>query len=271
MGLKSAVEKIEDVEEGFRSLYTEQDGKFVLTGVEGMVPSTQLAAVKSEAGGYRIKLKEATTKLEAFGDLDPMKVRESLDRIPELEAAASGKIDPAKMEELVNTRLTTKLAPVQRAHDTLLAENATLKTSLEAMVSKDKLRLISDAIRTTGKAAKVVDSAIEDAILLGERVFELQDDGSVTAKTGVGCTPGIDPASWFQEMQPKRAHWWGPSAGGGARGGSGGGFTGSNPFSHENWNMTEQGQILRTDPKKAEAMAAAAGTTVGGAKPKPRK
>lgn len=269
MGLKATVEKIEDVEEAFRSLYTEQDGKHILTGIDGMVPASQLAAVKTEAGGYRIKLKKADDALALFGDMDPTKTREALDRLPELEAAAAGKLDPAKMDELVAARLTTKLAPIQRERDTFAAENKALKDNVEAFTNKERMRTIGDAIRRDGRAAKVVDTALEDAIMLGERVFEVNEDGSVTAKTGVGCTPGIDPTAWFQEMQPKRAHWWGPSQGGGANGNNGrGGFGGVNPFAIDTWNVTAQGALVRSDRKKADAMAKAAGTTVGGLKPK---
>lgn len=272
MGLKSEVEDIATVDEAFRSLYTEKDGKHVLTGVEGMVPSSQLVAVKTEAGGYRIKLKDATTKLEAFGDLDPLKVAEQLARIPELELAATGKLDDGKINQLVESRLAAKVAPVQRTLDQMIAENTGLKLVNENMTKAEKSRQIGDEIRVAGKKAGVVDSAIDDAILLGERVLEIDDNGAIVVKDKVGYTPGITAIEWFQEVQVKRPHWWGPTFGGGANGSKGGtGFSGPNPFTNENWNMTAQGALVRADPKKASAMAEAAGTKIGGTKPVARK
>lgn len=271
MGLKAVVEDINTVDAAFRTLYTEADGKYTLQ-VEGMVPSTALAAVKTEAGGYRIELKAAKAKLAEFGDLDPAKTAELLNRIPELEIAAAGKIDDKKLEELVTTRLATKIAPIQRERDTFFNEVKTLKEQIDTFNQKEKFRTVGDAIRAAAKKAGVLDVAMDDAIMLGERVFEVGDDRSVTAKDGVGCTPGIDVATWFAEIQPRRSHWWGPSVGGGANGGKGnGGYGGTNPWANETWNMTEQGKILNADRKKAEAMASAAGTKIGGGKPAPKK
>jgi hypothetical protein len=117
------------------------------------------------------------------------------------------------------------------------------------------------------------DTAIDDAVILAERQLEVLDDGNVVTKDKVGVTPGLDPLAWLQEMQSKRPHWWAPSQGGGAGGNRGGGndFTGPNPFSNEHWNMTAQGKLVMTDPKKAEKMATAAGTSIGGMRPKAAK
>lgn len=43
-------------------------------------------------------------------------------------------------------------------------------------------------------------------------------------------------------------------------GGNGGGST--NPFSKESWNMTKQGELMKSNPEQARAMAAAAGVTI---------
>jgi hypothetical protein len=44
----------------------------------------------------------------------------------------------------------------------------------------------------------------------------------------------------------------------------------SNPWTYENWNLTEQGRFfVAFGLVKCEQLAAAAGTTVGGPKPKP--
>ena len=114
---------------------------------------------------------------------------------------------------------------------------------------------------------KVVDTAIEDVTLLAERIFTIDETGKVVAKDNVGCTPGISPEVWLNEMQQKRPHWWGPSAGGGAGGNRGGGSFTSNPWSAEGWNMTQQGQIYNENPAKAEQMARSAGTSIGGQRP----
>ncbi len=49
--------------------------------------------------------------------------------------------------------------------------------------------------------------------------------------------------------------------------GSNGGRNEPNPFSADAWNVTEQGQVVKADAAKAERLAKAAGTTVGGSRP----
>jgi hypothetical protein len=106
-------------------------------------------------------------------------------------------------------------------------------------------------------------------LLLSDRVFEVEEGTNrVVTKDNVGVTPGIDPSVWFTDIQKTRPHWWGPSQGGGAGGNRGGaGDTSVNPFSHANWNLTEQGRLVQADRAKADQLAKAAGTTVGGPRP----
>lgn len=132
--------------------------------------------------------------------------------------------------------------------------------------------MIGGALGKAARDLKVVDSALEDVELYGERLFEVQEDGTVVTRDGVGVTPGLSPKQWLEDMQGKRPHWWGPTAGGGA-GGSRGANTGAgNPWSAEGWNMTEQGNIIRTKGRaEADRLAKLAGTTVGGPQPKPKK
>jgi hypothetical protein len=108
---------------------------------------------------------------------------------------------------------------------------------------------------------------MDDVLMLGERVFEVTDDGAVVTRDGVGVTPGIAADIWLSEMQDKRPHWWPASTGGGANGGSGNNNFAKNPFSREHWNLTEQGQAIRTDRAKADRMAQAAGTKIGAGLP----
>jgi hypothetical protein len=91
-------------------------------------------------------------------------------------------------------------------------------------------------------------------------VFEVrEDDDKVVVRDGVGYTPGIEPSVLFTDLQSKKPHWFGPSGGGGAGGNRGGGGATSNPFTHEHWNMTEQGRIITADPQKADQLAKTAG------------
>jgi hypothetical protein len=277
MALKTVLEKLEDVAEPFREHYVEiKDAKgkveYVL-GLEGSIdPLPQVKTLKQENGGFRIKLRDMETKygkFDAFKDMDPVEVLAKLDRIAELEAAAGGKLDEAAIEKIVEGRIKTKLSPVERQLATVTAERDGFKAKNEEFTMKEKQRLIADQVRSAALKVKMEPTAVEDAIMLAERIMEVDDNGNVTVKDKVGYTPGIDVSSWLGDMQSKRPHWWGPSAGGGSRGNGGGAGAGggANPWAHDTWNVTEQNKIYTSDQKRATQMAINAGTTLGGKKP----
>lgn len=265
MRLKAVVDSLDEVDEKYHDLYIERNGRFEIQ-VEGMKTPADVERVMISLTKEREEHKKTKEKLQAFGGLDPEEVLQKLDRFEELEAAAAGKIDDSKLNEIVEARLRSKLAPVERERAKLLEENQSLQSKVEQYQAKERQRTIHDAVRQAAMKVKVVDTAIEDALLLAERVFEIDDSGAIVTKDGVGVTPGVAPEVWFTDMQHRRPHWWGPSQGLNSRGNNGSGG-GNNPWTAEHWNLTEQGRIVRENRTKAEQMAKAAGTRIGGPKP----
>lgn len=280
MALKAVVENLDDLDESLRSEYREvidpkTKAKVYALDIEGGIEAHPGARkIKDELASRRISETKAKEQLAPFLALgDPSEVQARLDRIPELEAAADGKLDEGKINAIVEGRLRTKIAPIERERDQLKAQVVEKDGVIQQYTAKERTTKVSSAVTKAARESKVVDSAVEDVELLADRVFEVQDDGSVVTKDNVGVTPGLTPKQWLEDMQSKRPHWWGPSGGGGAGGNRNGanGGAGPNPFSHEHWNVTEQGTLLRADRAKAERLAKAAGTSIGGAKPAPRK
>ncbi len=279
MALKAWVDKIEDVPEAVRGEYTQVGERFELA-VEGALDLTAAKALRNENGARRISEKKANDALAIWKPLiegkKPDEILAILDRVPELEAAAAGKIDENKINSMVETRVGSKLAPVQRQVTTLTASLAEKDAIIAGYQTKERTRAVHDSVREAiGKSKGFQPSAAEDALILAERMFEVTDDGKVVTKDGVGVTPGVDAVVWLQDLQTKRAHWWGPTEGGGA-GGSGrgnGGGGGSNPWKGESWNMTEQGKIWRENPARADQLARAAGHSgaIGAMKPALKK
>lgn len=254
----------------FVSLYSQQGSKWVLTGVNGIKSQTDVDRLQESLRKEREDHKASKTALAAFNGLNAEEVLEKLDRIAELEAAAGGKLDETKINEIVEARLKAKLAPVERERDKLKQELQDTSGKVLELTAKEKTRVIHDHIRKAATSSKMRESAIEDALMLGERILDVDDQGNVTTKDNVGTTPGLSPEVWLTELQDKRPHWWPESSGAGAKGGNGGGGT-TNPFTAEHWNMTEQGRIFKENPAKADQLAKSAGTTVGGGKPAMKK
>lgn len=271
MALKAILDNLDNVPEALKGEYVEKNGKFELQ-VEGM--KTQ-ADVDRVAEALRKEKNDFTAFKSQFAPLAGKKVEDivaALDRIPELEEAAKGKIDDEKLNGMVETRIKARIAPLERENNNLKTQVAEKDKVIGEFQGKEKNRTIQDAVRKAGVAAKILPSAMEDALILAERHFDVEEGtGRVVTKEGIGVTPGLEPSSWFTDMGKTREHWWGQSIGGGAGGNRGGGGAGTNPFSAEHWNLTEQGRIVKADAAKAEQLAKAAGTTVGGPKPAPRK
>jgi hypothetical protein len=274
MGLKATLDTLDELDESLHEHYKldEKSKKYVLD-LEGFDGLPAVRALKDESAKHRIKAKEATDKLTTFaalGDLDT--VRAQLDRIPELEAAAEGKLDENKINSLVEGRIKTKLAPLERERDQLKTQLTEKDEVIKTYSVAETRRKVTTAVGKAARELKVVDSAVEDIEIIAERVFEVTEDGSVVTRDNVGTTPGLSVKAWLEDMQAKRPHWWGPSAGGGANGnGKGGGLGGPNPWTHEGWSLTEQGALLKSDRAKAERLAKAAGTSIGGKRPPPKK
>lgn len=269
MKIKAKYKTKEEVPEGYEDLYTEKGGEWLLTEVEGLATEANVLTLQNALAKERRNHKALQDKItELFGETSLEDAARELDGIEELRAKAEGG-DNKNVDEIVERRLAAKTAPLAREVEKLTKANAKLETENETLRTDARRRVIHDVLRAAATEMKIVDTAIDDILLYGDRVFEVTEEGLVVAREGVGVTPGTPPKDWLSEMQPKRPHWWPPSQGGGANGGGGGVAFKNNPWSHDHWNLTEQARIENTDMKLAERMAKSAGTTVDGPKPKP--
>tara|TARA_R110000851_G_scaffold268071_2_gene420683 strand:+ start:13517 stop:14359 length:843 start_codon:yes stop_codon:yes gene_type:complete len=280
MTLKAIHATLEEIPEAYRELYTEKDGKHELTGIEGVKTSADIARVNTALEHEKTAHKETKAKLTTWGDLDHDDVTKKLDRIAELEAAAGDKLDEAKLDELANRRadgiVKTKVAPLERELKAIKKTNEELTLANGELSTKASTRSREDMLRPLLIEAKVLPEHHEDVFLYAERHLETTDDGKWLAREGLGqgLTAGSLPKDWLAEMLDKRPGWLPGSKGGGARGsGPSGGFLGGpNPWAHDTWNMTQQGQYHREHgAEKAAQAAKAAGTTVGGQRPAAKK
>lgn len=254
MPIEITYNSIDEVPAEYKDLYSEQDGKAVLTGVVGLKTQKDIDTLSEALRKERKDHKEAKDKLAPWNGLDHSEVLTKLDKYDELEILATGKIDDTKINQLVETKLNQIKGPLERdlkkfkeMSETLLNENTSLKHN-------ENLRLKNDQIRSAAIEAKVIPEAIDDILIIAGSLMELNEDGKAITKQN-----GLDPKTFFIEMQQKRPHWWPASAGGGGQGSGGQGGFATNPWTKDNFNMTEQGKIFKTNPVLAEQMKKAAG------------
>lgn len=266
MAIKTKYATKEEIPAAFLELYTEQGGAWVLTGVEGMKTVDDVDRLQTALNKERNDHKATKDKLAAWGSLDPAEALPKLDRIAELEQAAGGKLDDKAIDAIVEARIGTRVGPLNRQIETLTRERDEFKAANETYTAEKRSNTIRDAIRRQAVEDKVIPTAVDDLVLIAEREMDLDENGKVIVKGS-----GLSPKDWLNDQKKTRSHFWPASAGGGAGGNLGGGGGADNPWSAEGWNLTKQGEIVVADPARADALAKAAGTKVGGLKPIAKK
>lgn len=253
MKIKVEYPTLEEIPEAARPLYTEQGGKFVLTGVEGVKPISEferaMAAKRVETEAHN----QTKAKLQAWGDLNPDEVLATLDRIKELETAAGGKLDEKALGDLVEARIGSRLGPIERAKKALETALAEKENTLKGLITERRNGIIRAEVTKAALAEKVIDTALDDVVLLASTAFDVDEAGKITARD-----TGLSVSDWLSDMKARRPHWWPQSRGGGA-GGSGMTDSGiANPWAKETFNLTRQGEILTKNPEQAARLEAAA-------------
>jgi hypothetical protein len=279
--LKTIYEKVEEIPEGYTDLYSERGGRFELTSVEGVKTQADIDRINAALAKERADHKAAREKLQKFGEIDPDTIPATLEELADAKArlesiTKDGKINEEKVNERIEAAVNRAVGPLQRdkaaverqleAQRKATAEKEQAVSALEQSIRETKIK---NALRDAAIGQKVVATAIDDAVLVGASMFEITEGGAILTKDGVGVTPGLAPNEWYKDMMERRPHWWPASVGGGSRGGSGGPSTGrDNPWSAEGWNITAQGQVVRSQGEaKASEMAARVGSRLGATKP----
>jgi len=261
-----------EIPEAHKELYTETDGVWNLTGINGLKTPLDVTNVQEALRKEREDHGKAKKNLRDWVALGPIdEVHKKIDEYPVLKAAAEGTGDiEEKITKQVDARLAAVKAPLDRQIEKLTGENGELVKENTGLQGKIVLGEKNDILTKAASIAKVLPSAISDILIIAGNHMEFVDGKLVTAE-GAPVAAGLDPAAYMAEMPTMRPHWFPPTAGGGAGGGGPGGGFSDNPFSDEHWNMTKQGQAFRADKVKATKMAEAAGTTIGGPRPVKKK
>ena len=259
----------EDVPEAHKELYTEDDGKWNLTAVEGMKTQEdidrQQAGLKKERDAHKVTKEKLAPWLEMG---EHAEIQEKLDKIPELEALAEGgTINEDRMNELVEGRIKTRIAPLERDLKAAKEEHGIILTENNGLKADKITRTIHDEIRVAANKSKAIPEAIQDILMVATSVFEIRENGDIVTTEKNGDV-GLSAETWLIEMAQKRPYWWPQSTGGGASGSSSLPGGGKNPFSKDNWNLTEQGKLIKAKGiDTANQMAKLVGSAVGNTKP----
>lgn len=254
------------------ALYIEKDGKAVL----------QLTGIKTQADFDNYATALRARLADAAGDLKAVKnqgmTRDEITAlIKDVATAVKPNGDDRGKGGANDAALEARVHDLERELASTLEELTTAKTAGEKAKADATNTTISNALHTAAVKAGVRPTAVQGLVQLIAASFEQSSDGQVVTKlegqTVPGVTPNTAPEPFMAAIQRSAdfSHFWPDSKGGGAHGGGagggGGGAGADNPFSLAGWNLTLQGNLVRSDRAEAERLAKAAGTSIGGGKP----
>lgn len=280
--LKVVYDTADEIPEGFTELYIERDGKFALTGVEGVKTQADIDRINEGLRKERADHTITKGKLAKFGDVDPDTIPGTLTELEELRAkmealGPNGQVDQTKIQPVIDAAVNRALGPVtrektqlQRDLDAARKDVTTRDGEIVELKGSITTSVIERELRDAATAGKVLGEAVSDAVVIGRSIFEIAEDGRVLTKELPGVTPGLSPKDWLKDQQQSRPYWWPASQGGGAAGGRGGlPVRAENPWTNEGWNVTAQGRYVRThgEAKALEAAKAAGLTSLTAARP----
>lgn len=244
MPLKTVLDDIEGVDDAVKPFYIEKDGKFVLDA-EGVDDHPEVANLKNAY--QRVKEDRESVRQEMA------KLRQTIDGLPEdfdaekWEELKAGKAKTADPQELVRLR------------ETLERERDEWKSKFEDREKELTRTQVRDALNRALGDAGVPETLRNGARLeMLERVTPQFGNGGVVVETDMGP---MDIGEYAKRWVAKDgAAYVAKGQGGGATGGRApGGNTDANPFAKETFNLTMQGQIIKSDRTRAERMMRAAG------------
>ena len=255
-----------DIPAALAEFYKEDNGVFALD-VEGAVAANRLAEFRET----NIKLAKQLSLFTGVNGDDPdleTKVKEYAE-LKAKRATYEGvkEQDRDKLDKLLAERVGTMKAEHEAALKKNTDELGTLKNKLQTvMIDKAAVEAcVKHGLR---------DTAHDDVIFRARQHWVLDGD-KIVAKDREGKTiygPNGEPLTvdeWAADLTKKAPHIFAENKGGGSpgpgKGGSGGGG-GANPWvKGESWNLTKQGEMLKSDPTTARRLAAQAGVTLPGA------
>ena len=270
--LNVILESLDELPESIdpRTLFTEKNGKFELTGIEGVKSTADIERLQVALRKERDDHKKARERASLLGDMSPEDFQAKLDELEELRAQEPGTGRPSKeaIDKLVQVEIAKLSRPGQKIVEAAQSRVRDLEMQLGTLMGEKRTRTLQDMIRTatTGeKGVPIRPEAMEDVELYFQRVMDFGDDGLPATREGVGVESGLSPRELLLAIQTggNRPHWFKESqgAGAGSKSGPSGMPGGVNPFADETWNATEASKIARDNPALAKRLISTAKAT----------
>lgn len=219
--LEATYDSKETIPEAYAVLYSERDGRWELTEVEGIKTQSDIDRLNETNRKVRDDLKKAKDSLKGFGNKTPEEIAADLDELEELRSLRSDADDSTleeRVERAAEKRLKSKVGPLTRENERLKRQFGELEGERDNLSGEIRDIKITGEMQRAAATLGVRSTAIDDVLMYGPKLFELDDEGTPRTRDGVGVTPGLAVGEWFKERKADRPHWFEPSNGAGSQG-----------------------------------------------------
>lgn len=268
-------EDLEKVPESLRDYYTEQDdGKSFRLMVNDVVPKETFQEFRNNNTNLNKEKAELERQMTVYRTIneDADLLRKEYEELGKLRQRVKDKdlIAQTDFEKAVEMR-TAEMKSASEGQIRALSEalNRTIGERDGAIKENEQI-IISRAITDAALAAGAVPGAIPDILDRSLREGWILNDKKAPIMmrngTQVFGENGVDPLTpkeWATRSLRDMAPWFFNQASGTAASGSNSTGGTVNPWTRDNWNITEQSKyIMKEGMAKAEVMANGAGSTV---------
>lgn len=218
---KAAFEKLPEPQ---RALYKEDGGKWKLE-VEGLEDTSALkGALENERKGRKEDMRKLKEQLKQYEGIDPEAVRGMMEHFENAEEADLLKKGADGIQKIVEKR-------TQRAQEAWNKEKQTLEQQMQGyqeVASTFMDQVLAFRLTEAALKAGVIPEALDDVILNGRQMFDVDDDGNAvqfeedgeTVVTGKDGKTPYSAAEWIETMKEKKPHWFAAGNSGGGAGGN---------------------------------------------------
>ena len=256
MGLKAIIDSLENVPEALHEFYREDDGKFVLNLDDDVRNHPRVSALSNAYRQEQNRRRELAEKLQ--------QAEERLEALPEdFDADEYVRLKQEGGKAKPDERLAQLREQLERNHDKEVRKREERIAALEGQIRRTT---VDDGLTRALVDANIAKEFLPaaKALLKDKGVVKLEEqDGNFSAivETDMGPMPlskyvgewaGTDEGKVFVSK----------ATGGDARGGNGR-LLGDNPFDTQGGkvkpNLTQQQELIQTNPERARQMARAVG------------
>ena len=208
--LKPMYDKEGDVPLEFKGAFTESEGKYIFSGGEIEFYSETDKQGFETAKGH-IKTELASSK-EAFRQSE-LKVNEAVSKNEILELQLKDGADPAKMQELVDTKVKAGLVILAEENEALKGINSDFQNKI---YSGDKNVVVD------GMSKLFSDNVTKESSFILGHVMERQADDTYLTNGGFGIDAGLNQEQAAAKLIELNPTWVKPNTPANQGGGSGG-------------------------------------------------